>query len=277
MIAGITYVLVCALAAWRKEDLVFPDHGRARAEGRSAPAGYATWWLTMRDGVRVEGWWLPAPGAAAEAPAVIVFHGNGELIDDSRDFAEVWTRLGVHVLLAEYRGYGRSEGAPGIRSCIEDALEWYDRVAAEPGVNRKVILTHGFSLGGVFAAELAARRPVDGVILEGTVASLRDAAWDRRIGLVLTRERFDVKAALRGLGPGIPVVLTHGSDDGVVPFRHLALLAQARPQARVVMGDHDHYPLSTQRRPDLLRDLVAEALASTPTRPGKSGGDGGGI
>ncbi len=274
LIAVSTYVLVCAVAAWRKEELVFPDHGRVRAEGRVAPVGYATWWLTMRDGVRVEGWWLPAARRDREAPAVIVFHGNGELIDDSRDFAEVWTRLGVHVLLAEYRGYGRSEGAPRIQSCIEDALEWYDRVAAEPGVRRDGILTHGFSLGGVFAAELAARRPVAGLILEGTVASLRDAAWDRGLGLVLTRERFDAKAALQGLGPDIPVVLTHGRSDGVVPFRHLALLAEARPQARVVIGDHDHYPLSTQSRPDLLRDLMVAALASRNSRPVVSGGDG---
>jgi alpha-beta hydrolase superfamily lysophospholipase len=264
LVATCAYLAVCALVAWRKDDILFPLHGRERAAGKVAPAGYETWWQTMRDGVRVEAWWRPAPGASPErpAPAVIVFHGNGELIDDSRDFAEVWNALGACVLLAEYRGYGRSEGRPGVSEIIGDAAEWFDRVAARPEARPDAILAHGFSLGGIFASELAGRRPVAGLALEGTVASLRAAARDRRIFILFTSERFDATEVLRGLDPRVPVLLTHGRRDGVVPFRHLALLAAARPGARVVADEHDHYPLSTAERPDLLRDLLAAAAAS---------------
>lgn len=262
-IAGLTYLAVCGIAAWNKEALIFPDHGRTRAAGKIAPAGYETWWRTMADGVRVEGWWRPAPGISPErpGPAVIVFHGNGELIDESRDFAEVWSELGVSVLLAEYRGYGRSEGKPGVDACRADAAEWFDRVAAEPGVRRDLILAHGFSLGGVFAAELAGLRPVAGLALEGTVASLREAGKDRRIWLLLTRERFDAAAVLRHMDERVPVLLTHGTRDGVVPFRHLGVLAEARPGATVVTGDYDHYPFTTQERPELLQELLDAARA----------------
>lgn len=263
VIAALAYLGVCALVAWQKEAIIFPMHGRERAAGRSAPTGYETWWQTMRDGTRVEGCWLPAKGAGPEtpAPAVIVFHGNGELIDDSRDFAEVWHELGASVLLVEYRGYGRSDGAPGITACEDDSKEWFDRVAATPGVRPGLVLTHGFSLGGVFAAELAGARPVAGLVLEGTVSSLREAARDRRIWLLLTTERFDAEAVLRALDPTVPVLLTHGRRDDVVPFRHQALLAAARPGAVVVADEHDHYPLTTQERPELLRDLLAAARA----------------
>jgi fermentation-respiration switch protein FrsA (DUF1100 family) len=254
------------VVAWQKEAILFPMHGRERAAGKLAPAGYETWWHAMRDGTRVEGWWLPAKGASAEkpAPAVIVFHGNGELIDDSRDFAEVWHELGVNVLLAEYRGYGRSEGAPGVTSCKGDSTEWFDLVAARPEVRREAILAHGFSLGGVFAAELTAERPVAGLALEGTVASLREAAHDRHVWILFTRERFDAVAVLRRLESRVPVLLTHGRRDGVVGFRHHELLAAARPGSRVVADDHDHYPLSTQQRPDLLRELLTRAVAEAP-------------
>ena len=263
VIASMAYVAVCGLVAWQKEAIIFPLHGRERAAGKSAPAGYETWWQTMRDGARVEGWWRPAAGAASggQAPAVLVFHGNGELIDDSRDFADVWHELGVSVLLVEYRGYGRSDGAPGVAACVADSLEWFDRVAATPGVRPDLVLAHGFSLGGVFAAELAGARPVAGLVLEGTVSSLREAARDRRIWLLLTSERFDAEAVLRGLDPSVPVVLTHGRRDDVVPFHHQAKLAAARPGAVVVADDYDHYPLTTQERPDLLRDLLTAARA----------------
>jgi hypothetical protein len=261
VIAALAYAGVCGLVAWQKEAIIFPLHGRERAAGKSAPAGYDTWWQTMRDGTLVEGWWRPAAKAGEAAPAVIVFHGNGELIDDSRDFADVWHELGVSVLLAEYRGYGRSEGAPGVTACEADAQEWFDRVAATPGVRPELVLAHGFSLGGVFAAELAGTRPVAGLVLEGTVSSLREAARDRRIWLLLTTERFDAETVLRALDPTVPVLLTHGRRDDVVPFRHLARLAAARPGAVVVADDYNHYPLTTQERPELLRDLLAAARA----------------
>ena len=262
-IAAVTYLAICGVAAWQKDFMIFPNHGRDRAAGKVAPAGYETWWQTMRDGTRVEAWWRPAPGATAErpGPAVIVFHGNGELIDDSRDFAEVWNRLGVGVLLVEYRGYGRSDGAPGVTACEGDSPEWYDRLAATPGVRKELILAHGFSLGGVFAAELAGMRPLAGLTLESTVSNLAEAARDRGIWLLLTGERFDAEAVLRRLDPTVPVLLTHGTRDGVVPFRHQGRLAAARPGARVVSADYDHYPLSTQERPELLRELLAAAQA----------------
>lgn len=262
--ASVTYLVVCAVVAWQKDAMLFPVHGRERAAGKVAPEGYETWRQTMRDGTRVEGWWLPARGATAEkpAPAVLVFHGNGELIDDSKDFAEAWHDLGVNVLLVEYRGYGRSDGAPGISSCKGDSLEWFDRVAARAEVRREAILAHGFSLGGIFAAELAGERPVAGLALEGTVASLREAAHDRHVWILFTRERFDALAVLRRLDPRVPVLLTHGRADGVVSFRHHALLAAARPGAQAVAGDYDHFPLSTWQRPELLRDLLDATRAN---------------
>ena len=268
--ATATYLAACAVVAWQKDTMIFPVHGRERAAGKVAPAGYASWWHSMRDGARVEAWWRPAPGASPEqpGPAVIVFHGNGELIDDSRDFAEVWNRLGVSVLLVEYRGYGRSDGVPGVTACEADSPEWYDRLAATPGVRKDLILAHGFSLGGVFAAELAGARPLAGLVLEGTPASLREAARDRGVWVMFTRERFDAGAVLRRLDPGVPVLLTHGTRDGVVPFRHQGLLAAARPGARVVSAAYDHYPLSTQERPDLLRDLLAAARARADAAAG---------
>jgi pimeloyl-ACP methyl ester carboxylesterase len=84
------------------------------------------------------------------------------------------------------------------------------------------------------------------------------------VWILFTRERFDAVAVLRRLESRVPVLLTHGRRDGVVGFRHHELLAAARPGARVVADDHDHYPLSTQQRPDLLRELLTRAVAEAP-------------
>lgn len=273
VIASVTYLVVCGYMAWKKDELIFPVRGQERAVGRTAPPGFETWWQTMRDGTRVEGWWLPArdvsPGKPA--PTVLVFHGNGELIDDSIDFARVWNGLGANVLLVEYRGYGRSEGVPSINACRDDAVEWFDRVVARPEARRDLVLAHGFSLGGVFASELAGQRPVAGLVLEGTLASLRQAARDRGIWILLTRERFDAESILRRLDPSVPVLITHGRPDNIVPFGHFERLIAARPGAVAIAGDFGHHPLSIVEQPALLRNLLAaakeradNALASPP-------------
>lgn len=271
LIAALTYTAVCGYVAWNKEDIIFPLRGRERAARQTVLPGYEQWWLKTPEG-DVEAWWRPAEGAPAgqPAPAVLVFHGNGELIDDMRDFADRWHRLGAHVLLVEFRGYGRSAGSPTIEACRADAAAWFDRVAARPDVRRDWIISHGFSLGGAFAAELAGRRPVGGLILEGSPASLVEAAHDRGIWLIFTRERFDATAVLRGLPPEVPVLITQGSSDTVMPSRHGELLAAARPQARVVRGDYDHYPFAVTSRPSLLAEMLdAVKNRSLPQTPDK--------
>ncbi len=263
VIACLTYLGMCGFMAWKKNEMIFPWRGQERAAGKIAPPSFETWWHTMRDGARVEAWWRPARDVspATPAPAVLVFHGNGELIDDSVDFANAWRALGASVLLVEYRGYGRSEGTPSINACRDDAVEWFDLVAAHPVVRGDLVLAHGVSLGGVFATELAALRPVAGLALEGTVASLRQAARDRSIWVLLTHERFDAETILRELDPTVPVLITHGRKDDIVPFHHFERLAAARPGAVAVAGDGSHIPLATWDRSDLLRDLLAAARA----------------
>ncbi len=262
VIAVVTYTGVCGFVAWKKEDIIFPLRGRERATHQVVLPGFETWWLKTSEG-EVEAWWRPAEGAGAEtpAPAVLVFHGNGELIDDSRDFAERWHGLGVHVLLVEYRGYGRSAGSPSINACRADAVAWFDRLAARADVRRDLILSHGFSLGGAFAAELAGQRPVGGLVMEGGLASLLESAHDRGIWLILTRERFDAVAVLRHLPIEVPVLITQGRGDEVVPPRHGELLASARPGAKMVWGNGGHYPQTVTDRPELLAELLVSAKA----------------
>ena len=70
------------------------------------PAGPVEAWLLAGDGT----------GASRPGPAVIFAHGNAELIDDWSLEMRAYTRLGVTVLLPEYRGYGRSAGSPSPRT-----------------------------------------------------------------------------------------------------------------------------------------------------------------
>lgn len=263
-LAAAGYVAFCALVAHNAEAVLYPRDGKERARGRSAPAGYESWWRELPDGGgRVEAWWRAAREASAErpAPAVLYFHGNAELIDDQRQTMELWHRLGVSVLVCEHVGYGRSDGVPALANDLANGAAWFDRVAARSEVRRGAILAHGFSLGGAFAAQLAARRPVAGLVLESTFSSLPSMARRMGVWLYFGSERMDTVRVLRELDPPTPVLIVHGRGDTVIPVAEGRKLAAARPGGRYEEGDYPHVPWA-QNEPGhaLLRALLAQAV-----------------
>ncbi len=60
--------------------------------------------------MKLDAWFLPLPGARR---SVLFCNGNAGNMSYRLDRAlELQRRLGVAVLLFDYRGYGRSEGSP---------------------------------------------------------------------------------------------------------------------------------------------------------------------
>jgi len=86
-----------------------PPPAAARPQALQEARGEALW--SEVDGQRVEAWLLPGDAAGA-APLMIYAHGNGELIDLWADEFAPLRAAGIHVLLVEYPGYGRSGGTP---------------------------------------------------------------------------------------------------------------------------------------------------------------------
>ena len=111
-----SYVGMLAVAYFMQQKLVWPMSLETPVHRSAHPAARLVWMNQHEDKpeLAVEGWFFPAPGASAEkpAPALIFFHGNNEVIDYCLEFVETYSRMGISVLLAEYRGYGRSGGTP---------------------------------------------------------------------------------------------------------------------------------------------------------------------
>jgi len=125
--------------------------------GPQSVPGADSVFLEAADGTRLHAWHVKgAPGA----PLVLYFGGNAEQV--SWMAAEVRQRAPqTSWLLVDYRGYGSSAGAPSETALVADALAWYDQYAG----SNKAIYLFGRSLGSGVAVQLAAARPVDGVIL----------------------------------------------------------------------------------------------------------------
>ncbi len=230
-------------------------------------------WLTARDGVRVHGWFLPAPTNAPPDQArlaVLVAHGNGGNISHRFALYGLLHALGLDVLAFDYRGYGRSEGRPNEEGTYLDAEAAADWLEAR-GFPRARILALGESLGGGVVSELARRRPgLGGIVLQSSFTSIPDVGAERYSFLLprlLASIRYDTRARLPELG--LPVLILHGREDTLIGFHHAEanFAAASGPKwLRETAGDHNDPP-------DLDRAgylaawpefLAAVAAAATP-------------
>lgn len=218
----------------------FPEKGRSDATDPRIERV----WLAIPDSpdpaAKVEAWFQPGRGRSAESPgpAVIYFHGNGDLIDTRWNAVEPYLERGVSALAIEYRGYGRSGGEPSQSGIVADAVRFQDWLAARPEVDPNRILYHGLSIGGALAAATAAERKPAALVLECTLTNMSDIAHRWLLPGFLCRHPFRTSDVLPTLG--IPVIIFHGRHDEVIPFEHGRRLHELTPGSVFVPRDCGH-------------------------------------
>ena len=194
-------------------------------------------WLNTQQG-KVEGWILPGDGVDAmhPGPAVMMAHGNRELIDYYLDRAQTYQRMGYTVLLGEYRGYGRSAGTPSRQFIAADYINFYDHLVSLPTVDRNRIVFHGRSLGGSVLSELSRVRPPAAIIVESTFTSIKAMAHGAPD--ILLSDNYDTVSAL--LVYYGPILIIHGSRDDVVPVHHALEMKKIIQRAELILYDFGH-------------------------------------
>jgi len=160
---------------------------------------------------------------------VIVFHGNAGTAADRLYYTEALGSQGYRVILAEYPGYGKREGALGEKSLVDDA-----RATVRMALQRygEPVFLLGESLGCAVAAGVAADASlrVGGLLLFTPWDTLLAVAKAHfrflPVGLFL-KDRYDNGGNLKAFQGRIAVV---GAErDDIVPIRHAAALYRSLP------------------------------------------------
>ncbi|MEW6033563.1 MAG: alpha/beta fold hydrolase, partial [Chloroflexota bacterium] len=203
-----------------------------RADWAPPPHGASDHAITVGQGVSVGARFYPVgPGA----PAVLFFHGNGEVASDYDDIAPLYHQQGIGLFVADYRGYGRSGGSPTFASMVADAhpvFEYFRDLVRKGNEGRllrqgsgQALFVMGRSLGSHSAIELASSYAGEmrGLILESGFAHVPSLL--RHHGLTTTSPQLDaferaVQARVRSIA--LPVLVIHGEWDTLVPpeFAH---------------------------------------------------------
>ncbi len=174
-------------------------------------------WFQADDGAKLHGWFCEAPNPKA---VVLFCHGNaGNITTYYWRLRFLRERMGVSVLIFDYRGYGKSTGTPSEGGILADARAARRWLAQRTKIAEKEVVLLGYSLGGAVAVDLAARDGARALVLENTFTSIPDVAAQQVRSLplfLLVTTRLDSISKI-GFYKG-PLLQTHGDADRVVPF-----------------------------------------------------------
>jgi uncharacterized protein len=159
-----------------------------------------------------------------DAPTIVFFHGNGEIVADYDELAPFYNRQGVNFFPVDYRGYGRSTGDPTVSAMMRDChaiFAFARRWLVEMGYPGPLMLM-GRSLGSASALELAAAYPerVAALIVESGFAYAGPLL--QLLGVNLAAIGFKEMAGFRNVDkirayPG-PTLIIHAERDHIIPF-----------------------------------------------------------
>jgi pimeloyl-ACP methyl ester carboxylesterase len=204
-------------------------------------------YISVEDSLEVNAWHLTQEEAQT---TVLFFGGNGFYLVQSTGYLEALTRPPVNALLWDYRGYGRSDGSPGVEAFRHDALAMYDYLTEQQGVDPERLVVWGHSLGSFLATHVAAERRVAGVVLENPATNVEDwtghlIPWYLRLFVGV-----DIDPALQdasNLTPirdlEVPLLVVAGEEDNITNpemARTLYDAAASEDKELVVVEDGSH-------------------------------------
>ena len=219
-----------------------------RRDNGMIPQGVYSVAVEVEPGVNVRGRLYPAD---FDAPAILFYHGNGEIAADYDEMADLYQQLGITLLVMDYRGYGASDGTPTAGTLLTDAVKVFDAVGNIfnlYGLQPQRLYVMGRSMGSGPAIEIAhyAGKRLAGLIIESGIAD----GWAllERLGIEIDEEADEnndgVGNALKIKHITIPTLIIHGQVDDLIPVSQGIVLHRfcAAPNKQLVLipgGGHN--------------------------------------
>ncbi len=158
------------------------------------------------------------------APNLLFFHGNGEIVSDYDDLAGLFNDIGINFVVVDYRGYGKSTGAPTVTTMMKDCHIIFDFILdyIDKRSLRGRLSVMGRSLGSASALELASVRndEFSTLIIESGFASA--AALLRKLGLDPDSIGFNEEQGFENIDKiksySNPCLIIHAEYDHIIPF-----------------------------------------------------------
>jgi uncharacterized protein len=219
---AIAYLVVGAFFYFEQSRLIFPA---PKFFEKTTPADSGLRFEDLRIPVNardyLHAWWIPAVKPSGKA--IVVFHGNGYVLEDmAGDEASALSEIGANLLLVDHRGYGSSTPiSPNETTVDQDAEASLNYLLRDRRIPVGSVVALGRSIGSGPATYLAGKNPgLGGLILESPFSSIDDAAaevWYFRVypAALILRTHFDNLAKISSIKT--PLLIVSGTADTLTP------------------------------------------------------------
>jgi len=187
--------------------------------------------------------------AGKEAPVIIYFHGNGEIVSDYDAIGQMYAEAGMNILVTDYRGYGWSSGTPSVGTMLNDAhfllieaVKWLQQNEFS-----RPLFVMGRSLGSACAIDLCHgnKEMIKGLVIESgfcdTLPLLKTIGLDLEHLDIEENDCFNHRQKIDSIT--IPTLIMHGSHDFLIPLpeaERLQSFSGARQKEFHIVPGADH-------------------------------------
>lgn len=268
--AALVALSACSTVNVTSKQFLPRDAGKLAVLKKTAPAYKVdNIEYTHPDGAISRGIYVHKPDAQF---TVLYFMGSGVRVDvNGAQFAKPFVEMNANVISFDYHDFGRSdapESAFDLPDLERETLAVYDHVRA---TTKGKLVVHGHSFGSFVAAKLAAHRPLDALVLEGTGTNAQAYAdnmipWYAklfvRVNLDEKLQATDNRVALRSFQG--PLLIINGTNDVQTPIATSRTLFDSieNPRKRFVAADEAGH-MNSMSKPQTLnayRDFVGATL-----------------
>ena len=257
--------LLCACPM--EERLIFHPQKTIHQTPRDVGLNFDDVYFTVRDGVRLNGWFVPYPDAKR---TLLWFHGNaGNISHRVQNLRLLHDKVKINVFIFDYRGYGRSDGKISEPGTYLDGSAAIDFLRQRYNVQPQQLVLFGRSLGAAVAAEMATHGDSLALILESPFVSVAEMARAvfplLPLGPLLVT-RYDTLEKVRRVKS--PLLVLHGDRDEVVPFGQGRKVFEAAPEPKkfftiIGAGHNDTYIVGGDAYFTALREAIDWAASLT--------------
>lgn len=235
----VIFVLFIVFIRYLERTSVFYPDQILTTTPRDLGLPYEDVFIQTQDHVMIHGWLIKSPSAKS---TLIFFHGNAGNIGDRLGKIDLFHKIGLNVLIIDYRGYGKSEGRPTEQGIYQDATAAYDYLISRSDMKGQNFISYGASLGGAVAVDLAIKRALSCLIVDSTFSSAADMA--KRIYPFIPS--FFIQTKMDSIGKikniTVPKLFIHSVEDQLVPIALGKKLYDAAPGPKEfieIIGDHN--------------------------------------
>ncbi|WP_299315211.1 alpha/beta fold hydrolase [uncultured Aquimarina sp.] len=109
---------------------------------------------------------------------IFYFHGAGGNLTHYLPLTQILAENNFQVVMVDFRGYGKSTGTPTHKNIAKDGQQFLEILFEREEIKGTSKIIYGISIGTQIATLLAKNNQdkIDGLILEGTMASFTDIA-----------------------------------------------------------------------------------------------------